>query len=333
MALLGSFPTLIQDNFDIVVVTTQFGFLFIVISFIWALNLALQYFGSKYVWLHNPFVRFFIALIVLIVVIVASFELVINNILPLKMAPELPFAIPLPKRIILAPIAQLSSMQVVVFILIRIVTLNEHRMQVMVENEQLRYAQLEAKMSTLKQQVQPHFLFNSLSVLRSLVTRSPEKALFYIEQLADLLRYSITNQQSLVQLSGEISLCKNYLNMQKIRFGEALTFCIDIPEDIMSNYQVPVYSLQQLSENAIKHNVLTLEQPLNIKISIEKKTNTLLVSNNIQPRVAVLTKVGTGLDNLTSRYKLLGYQGAEIITDEKYFIVRLQLIPYDSNHH
>jgi two-component system, LytTR family, sensor kinase len=333
MALLGSFPSLIQDQFEISHVAKQFSFLMIVIFFIWAINLYLTYLATSRPWLQNPFISFTIALCILIAVIVCTFQMIINSALPLELGPKPIFNIPLPKRFILAPIAQLSSMQVVVFILIRMLTLNEHRMQVIVENQQLRYAHLEAKMSTLKQQLQPHFLFNSLSVLRSMVTRSPEKALFYIEQLADLLRHSVTNQQSLVPLSEELSLCSNYLNMQKIRFGEALTFEIDIPKELMPKYKVPVYSLQQLSENAIKHNILTLEQPLKIDIKMDPKSDTIIVSNNLQKREHVLHKAGTGLDNLRSRYKLLGYQGVETINDSKNFMVRIQLIPHDSNHH
>ena len=192
-------------------------------------------------------------------------------------------------------------------------------------------ANLEAKHSQLKQQLQPHFLFNSLNVLKSLIKRFPEQAEDYLEKLSEFLRFSINaNMQTLIPLKEELELVTNYLHMQQVRFGNALNFNINIPSSLQG--KVPVYSLQLLAENAIKHNVLTNANPLNIFINGNKEKKIISLSNNLQPKSTIDETNGVGLTNLSERYKLLGNYDISIIKTDNEFTVAIKVLENESSN-
>lgn len=227
----------------------------------------------------------------------------------------------------LLPLTQFLSINTVIFILIELVILKKTKDNVTVEYEQLKLASLEARNNQLMQQLHPHFFFNSLSTLRSLISRSPAEAENYLEQLADLLRFSTsTSSQSLVSLKEELELCTNYLNMQRVRFGNALFFSIDIDEPTQLTGKVPVFSLQALLENAIKHNVLTKEQPLYIELQLSSDGHSIKVENNLQPKESTTKKMGIGLANLSERYRLLNEDDIRIEKSNTHFCVTIKIM-------
>lgn len=191
------------------------------------------------------------------------------------------------------------------------------------EIQNLKVANLEAQKQVLLQQLQPHFLFNALSTLKSLISENPAKAEEYSIRLSEFLRYSVhANQNDLVNLEKECEFTKDFLSLQKVRFGNALQWTININQDEYHKY-IPVLSLQTVVENAIKHNSFTEKNPLNILIySTDSK---IIVRNNKSPKQIIL-KSGIGLKNLSYRYNLFTSDGVKIEEDEKNFTIYLKLI-------
>jgi sensor histidine kinase YesM len=191
------------------------------------------------------------------------------------------------------------------------------------EIQKLKVGNLEAQRQVLLQQLQPHFLFNALSTLKSQIRENPGEAEEYVVKLSEFLRYSIQEHSSeLVPLRKELQFTADYLELQKARFGQALDWDIQVPE-LAKNRLLPVFALQTLVENAIKHNAFTTRKPLFVAIALED--NRLRVSNNRIPKSLIL-KSGMGLVNLQERYKLVSGSQPAIVTDEHQFTVFLTLL-------
>jgi hypothetical protein len=211
------------------------------------------------------------------------------------------------------------------------VILRHEKMTIDLENSRLRAASLESANLLLKQQIHPHFLFNALSMLKSLYKTDVQAGEAYLSHLVNFLRASLSGQQSrLSRLSEELSLCEDYLEMQTIRFEKALDCKIDIPESIIAGGFVPAFSIQSLLENAIKHNVVTEAAPLAIRVYHD---NGWIITENIKkPKIAGDLPSGKGLANLTERYKLLSGDEVIIRQDDHLFSVQIKVI-YNENHH
>lgn len=191
------------------------------------------------------------------------------------------------------------------------------------ENEQLKLDKLNADYQILQNQLNPHFLFNSLSVLISEIRFNSHKAEKFARKMADVYRYVLKCKDlTTVTLEKELKFIENYVYMHRIRQGDALQFNIDIPSEMMQ-CQLPPLTLQLLVENAIKHNSATQKHPLNISIYIEEMN--LVIRNNLQLK-SVETSIGTGLNNLNSRYKLITGNGFTKEITNEYFTIRLPLI-------
>lgn len=200
------------------------------------------------------------------------------------------------------------------------------------EVSRLQITNTETLNQLLKQQIQPHFLFNALNTLKSLIKKQPSIAENYLMQLSDFLRASVSGYRSdTVSVQEELNLCSNYMEMQKTRFGDALKYEVDVPDRYLNQFFVPFFSLQPLLENAIKHNELTKEKVLTIHLFVEG--DFIVVSNNLQKRKEVHSSIGNGLKNLNERYKLLYNQDIEVKETEKDFIVRIKLIRYENSNH
>jgi two-component system, LytTR family, sensor kinase len=331
-AITGAAPAFIFPNFAAVRALGSFIIVMLITTIIWLVNASLIYASSYYTLLQKTWFRFALSTLLQGILAMLIFNYT-KQLRPLPNVMQRNEAPPMTSLVIILPIIQTLAINVIVFILIELLLLRELKNKILLENEQLKTANLEARVNSLKEQLHPHFLFNSLSTLKSLINRSPENANTYLESLSDLLRFSTSNQNAVIPLQDEVTLCINYLNMQKVRFGQALHFTINVPDNQIFNIKVPVYSLQQLAENAIKHNILTAAQPLYIDILYHTEHKEITVRNNIQLKPELETHLGTGLTNLNERYKLLGYKNIEIRNTENFFSVTIQLIINENNNY
>jgi len=174
----------------------------------------------------------------------------------------------------------------------------------------------------LKNQINPHFLFNSLNVLASLTYQDAEKANLFTKKLSYVYRYLLnTYEQRLVSLSDELNFLNAYIYLEQIRFGQAVRLSVNIPDSYMRLMVVPT-SLQMLVENALKHNICAIEQPLHI--SITATNDAITVTNNLQIRNDVATNK-VGLSNLRKQYAIYN-KGIEVSKSATEFAVTLPLL-------
>lgn len=195
--------------------------------------------------------------------------------------------------------------------------------RIAVENETLRAENLNSRYEALKNQLDPHFLFNSLNTLWSLIEDDADKAEDFIHQLSGVLRYTLQNKE-VVTLAEELDCVRSYCRMMKMRYGDNLLFDHGIDHDIYDHYYVLPLSIQGLIENAIKHNVISSKQPLTVYIHTDED-NHLIISNKIQPKIGKEEGTGIGLANLAERYRIKWNENVEIFNDGKIFSVTLPL--------
>jgi hypothetical protein len=192
-----------------------------------------------------------------------------------------------------------------------------------VENETLRAENISTRYEALKNQLDPHFLFNSLNTLKSLIEIDVDKAGDFVHQLSTVLRYTLKTEE-MVTLAQELDCVRPYCQMMKMRYGDNLIFDHHIDHEKYDNYNVLPLSIQGLIENAIKHNVVSSKQPLTICIHTDDD-NHLIVSNKIQPKIGKEEGTGIGLANLSERYRIKWNENVEIFNDGKIFSVTLPL--------
>ena len=195
--------------------------------------------------------------------------------------------------------------------------------RIAVENETLRAENLNSRYETLKTQMDPHFLFNSLNTLKALIDVDADKAGDFVHQLSTVMRYTLKNEE-VVTLSQELDCVRSYCRMMKMRYGDNLVFDHHIDHEKYDNYYVLPLSIQGLIENAIKHNVISSKQPLTINILTDDE-NHLVISNKIQPKIGKEDGTGIGLANLSERYRIKWNENVEIFDDGKIFSVTLPL--------
>ncbi|HMQ01189.1 MAG TPA: histidine kinase, partial [Cyclobacteriaceae bacterium] len=189
--------------------------------------------------------------------------------------------------------------------------------------EKLKRESLASKYESLKSQVNPHFLFNSLNALSNLVYEDQDMAVKFIKQLSEVYRYVLdTRTKELVTLQEELEFLNAYLFLQNIRFGSNLKINNRLKN---SENFVPPLVLQLLIENAIKHNIISSEQPLEIELLVEG--DFLIVSNNLQKRDVMREESsGFGLDSIKQRYEYLSGKQVEVIEQDGKYMVKLPLI-------
>jgi two-component system LytT family sensor kinase len=181
-----------------------------------------------------------------------------------------------------------------------------------------------AKFESLKNQIDPHFLFNSLNVLSSLIEENPETAQDFTTSLSKIYRYVLEQKdKELVPIEEELDFAKTYMNLLLMRFENSLTF--EIPEDIaISEAKVVPLSLQLLLENTIKHNVVSSTKPLHIRIYTE--SGNLVIENNLQKKESLNNRKGVGLQNIINRYAILTKKEVIIKETNTHFIVQLPIL-------
>ncbi|HOZ51013.1 MAG TPA: histidine kinase [Chitinophagaceae bacterium] len=194
----------------------------------------------------------------------------------------------------------------------------------LIEVERYKTETVQAQLQNLKDQINPHFLFNNLSVLSSLVYINQDKAVDFINQLSKVYRYLLDNRTNeLVRLEDEMKFLESYIYLIQIRFDRNIHFEIDIDPNKLKDY-IPPMSLQMLIENVIKHNEISGEFPLSVWVNI--KDNMLEVRNSLKARMADEVSSKSGLNNIQERYKYFTEIPMEIIKSEHEFIVRIPLL-------
>lgn len=161
-----------------------------------------------------------------------------------------------------------------------------------------------ARFETLKSQIDPHFLFNAMNTLYTLVETEPAKAREFIASFSALYRKVLSSRErTIVPISEELDLVRHYLFLQRMRFGESLAVSLDVPARALKGY-LPPFTLQMLLENAIKHNAISAAKPLCIHVGVDG--DRLVVRNDLRPRGTSEAGTGTGLENIRRRYAMLG---------------------------
>lgn len=188
--------------------------------------------------------------------------------------------------------------------------------------ERLQQEKIQFQFETLRNQVNPHFLFNSFNTLISIIEDDPKMAVEYVEQLSDFFRNIVNyRDKDVITFKEEIALLKTYFFIQQKRFGNSLILNINLSEEEETQNYIPPLTLQLLAENAIKHNAVSKETSLAIDIFMENER--LIVRNNINLKLSKAAGAGMGLQNIINRYTLLSNQEVIIKNDDKFFIVSL----------
>ena len=211
----------------------------------------------------------------------------------------------------------------VVILTWQLIVSNYKSRKIAVENESLIAENLMTRYDILKNQMNPHFLFNSLNTLQSLIDIDKEKAKNYVQELSKVLRYSLQNQE-IVSLEEELRLANSFCKLMEMRYGENLKINFEINEMMLSDEIMPL-SLQVLIENAIKHNVISNKQPLTINITSDFENRKIIVCNKIQPKIDKSAGNGIGLANLSERYRLKWNTDIEIFNNNVDFCVAIKL--------
>lgn len=201
--------------------------------------------------------------------------------------------------------------------------------QKVLESETLRRVNAQAELAEIKNSINPHFLFNNLNVLSSLVMQHSKDANRFIEAFSSVYRYILNSRhKELVSIQEELELLEPYCFLLQTRFGESLHIRIDIPSDVKSLCLVPV-TLQLLVENAIKHNILSKQTPLFINIKYIDN-HTLNVSNNLQLKTIREPSTNFGLESISKRYQLITGKDIEQLISNENFVVVIPLIKVES---
>jgi LytS/YehU family sensor histidine kinase len=219
--------------------------------------------------------------------------------------------------------ARFSLTAVLIAILVKIILMLREAQQRNAENEQLKSAYVTAELELLKEQMNPHFLFNSLSSLSGVIREDPNLAQKYVKDLSNVFRYAITrSKDNLVTLGEELTMLRSFAQLITMRLENAFELNIQIPDAALLS-KLPHLSLQPLLENAVKHNAATPAMPL--KVDIYVQGDKIIVSNNLQEITTPESSNGLGLANLNERFRLMMHNEIDITKSGTHFMVSLPL--------
>lgn len=197
--------------------------------------------------------------------------------------------------------------------------------QTIIENEALKNQQIRTQFEVLQNQMSPHFLFNSLNTLTSLIAEDQNIAINYTQKLSDVYRYILQHKErELVSLQDELNFAKDYIYLLKMRYPDNLHTQITVDTSHLHKHIAPL-TLQMLIENAIKHNVVSKSHPLKIDVYVDNGKS-IIVKNNFKPKQALEQSTKTGLSNIKKRYQYLGNRAIDIIHTEGHYMVAIPLI-------
>lgn len=212
----------------------------------------------------------------------------------------------------------------VFYMFLHLLQQNYENQHVNMELERIKNDNLGAQYELLKQQVNPHFLFNSLNTLKAMVESGDEEAIDFIIKLSNFYRYTLESRKlDLIHVQEEMEILNAYLFLQKARFDAGFTFTSELDEQVLKTL-IPPFTLQLLVENCIKHNVVSLQKPLHIRIYTEG--DKMVVENQLQPKVGENNSLGVGLKNIDLRYSHLLHKHIDIIKTDTIFQIKLPLI-------
>lgn len=216
------------------------------------------------------------------------------------------------------------------FMFLHLLYQSHYNQQVGVAFERSKSINLGAQYELLKQQINPHFLFNSLNTLKYMVETQDEHTVEFILKLSDFYRFTLESRKlDLIKLSEELQIVKAYMFLLKSRFEAGIDLTIAVEEKYMDSY-IPPFTLQLLLENCVKHNVVSLDKPLLIKIYTQQ--DFLIIENPIQLKTNSETSTGIGLENINQRYLHLLNKKIEITEANAIFALKLPIIHEHSNH-
>ena len=199
-----------------------------------------------------------------------------------------------------------------------------------IKAEQFERIASQAELETLKMQLDPHFLFNNFSTLSELVIEDQQVAVKFIDKLALVYRYMLSNvRKNSISLKEEISFVESYFYLIKERMGRKVDLVIAIDDKVQNKHAVAPIALQLLVENAVKHNTASKEHPLIIRIEVIDQY--VVVRNNLQKLAVELPSAKVGLDNIIDRYRLLSKLDVQITSNESEFLVKLPLLTIRDN--
>jgi sensor histidine kinase YesM len=254
--------------------------------------------------------------------------IILNFVILLMGAPILDFIFtfiignPLPKEEKGFLVFVLTVLVIILLFVSRILRLQIVQQASLIENERLKQQNLQSELAALKNQIDPHFLFNSLNSLTCLI-RDNDKASQFVKKLSFMYRYILqSTDRDLVSLREELKLVESYSYLIKTRYRDRFAIDIEIDEKYHEK-EIPPLALQLLVENAVKHNEISETNPLTVKIFY--KDGFIFVENKLQPRTAMAEGTGNGLVNLDKRYYLIEKQNIRITTSDNKFSIKLPL--------
>lgn len=312
---------------------TLFGFVLFLIT--WEANLRVNLWLDRYLkWEHSPVKRLILQItlntvhtFLLMVLIISTYTFALTFLIPAPVRDAQAVAYPVLQRSLYAFVAILVVYQIIYisFYFFR------QWSNTLVESERLKRENLSSQLQALQVQVNPHFLFNSLSSLVSLIEEDKVLAVEFVQELASVYRYLLQQKtESLIKICEELNFIRSFIYLHKARCGDNLKAEIKIDKEYM-NYLVPPQTLQILVENAIKHNIISGSRPLTIKI-YNNNDRHLIVENNLQKKISDHKHTETGLSNIADRYRLLSRQDIKIESNNGIFRVTVPMIRPDGNN-
>ena len=275
--------------------------------------------ARRILWEEQPYKRFFVqwavTLVISLVVVYGSswlYTMLVNTAYYVNLLNEIILGI-----MILLVVASMNLFELGLFLL-------EKWRFSLAELERFKKENAEFQFESLRAQVNPHFLFNSLNTLSSLVYESREKAEAFIRELSDVYRYILENRgNELVEFGKELEVARSYIYLVHLRFEENLNINVDVDESYYNQLIAPL-TLQLLIENAVKHNIISQRKPLMVNVFIENQH--VVVKNNLQRKTSKEYSSQLGLKNIRSRYSFLTDQNMEVIETTEEFIVKVPII-------
>ncbi len=222
------------------------------------------------------------------------------------------------------PMIGLFVNNTIILIIIELMLTRNRKTQLELEKSNLEILNQQSRYDQLKQQIKPHFLFNALNTLKLLIKNQDDKAESFVLNLSKFLRSSLSYEEEKLVIRKDLEILEDFMKLQQVRFPEALGYTCDIPSEVLDTKYLPVFTLQILAENAVKHNSMVRDKPLNISITYED--GIIAFKNNLNPKVNEIESTGIGLNNLDERFQILSGSGIKVENGPYDFCVSFQVI-------